>query len=57
VLTSQVSQVFYVKDNRDPDWACALKAKPKNVYDVGQGQGPDDDQAKLPRERASPIGS
>jgi hypothetical protein len=45
VLTSQVSQVFYIKDDRDPNWAYAVRTKPRNVYDVGQGQGPDDDQA------------
>jgi hypothetical protein len=42
VLTSQVEQVFYVEDERDPNWACAVRTKPRNVYDVGQGQGPDD---------------
>jgi hypothetical protein len=45
VLTSQVSQVFYVDDDRDPNWACAVRIKPRNVYDVGQGQGVDDEQA------------
>ena len=45
MLTFQVSQVFYVNDDRDPDWACAVRIKPKNVYDIGQGQGADDDQA------------
>jgi hypothetical protein len=45
VLTSQVSQVFYVDDDKDPDWACAVTTKPRNVYDVGQGQGADDEQA------------
>ena len=44
VLTSQVSQVFYVNDDKDPDWACVVKTKPKNVYDVGQGQRADDNQ-------------
>jgi hypothetical protein len=42
VLTSQVDHVFYVEDERDRDWACAIKTKPKNVYDVGQGVGPHD---------------
>jgi hypothetical protein len=37
VLTSQVSQVFYVKDDMDPDWACTARTKPRNVYDIGQG--------------------
>jgi hypothetical protein len=44
VLTSQVEQVFYVEDERDPDWACAVRTKPRNVYDIGQGQGSDDEQ-------------
>ena len=44
MLTSQVSQVFLVKDYRDPDWACAVRTKPRNVYNIGQGQGADDDQ-------------
>jgi hypothetical protein len=44
VLTSQVEQVFYVEDERDPDWACAVRTKPRNVYNIGQGQGPDDEQ-------------
>jgi len=43
VLSSQVSQVYYVKDARHPDWAVVVKTKPRNVYDVGQGEGTDDD--------------
>jgi hypothetical protein len=39
VLTSQVDQVFYVEDERNPDWVCAMRTKPRNVYDVGQGEG------------------
>jgi hypothetical protein len=35
VLTSQVEQVFYVEDERDPNWACVMRIKPINVYDVG----------------------
>jgi hypothetical protein len=34
VLTSQVEQVFYVEDERDPDWACAVRTKPRNVYEL-----------------------
>ena len=45
VLTSQVEQVFYVEDERNPDWACTARTNPRNVYDVDQGQGPDDNQA------------
>jgi hypothetical protein len=43
-LTSQVKQVFYIKDERNPDWACDVRTKPRSVYDVGQGQGLDDDE-------------
>jgi hypothetical protein len=39
MLTTQVDQVFYVGDERDPDWACAVRTKPNNVYDVGHGEG------------------
>jgi hypothetical protein len=39
VLTTQVDQVFYVEDERDLDWACNVRTKPNNVYDVGYGEG------------------
>jgi hypothetical protein len=39
VLTSQVDQVFYVEDGRNPNWVCAVRTKPHNVYNVGQGEG------------------
>jgi hypothetical protein len=39
VLTSQVDQVFYVEDGRNPNWVCAVRTKPRSVYDVGQGKG------------------
>ena len=42
MLMSQVDQVFYVEDERDRDWACAIKTKPRNVYDVGRGEGSHD---------------
>lgn len=42
VPTSQVDQVFYVEDERNPDWACAMWTKPRNVYNVGQGEGSHD---------------
>ncbi|XP_059451109.1 uncharacterized protein LOC132181901 [Corylus avellana] len=42
VLTSQVDQVFYVENERNPYWACAVRTKPRNVYDVGQGQRSDE---------------
>jgi hypothetical protein len=44
VLTSQVEYVFNVEDERNSNWACTIRTKPRNVYDVGQGQGPDDDE-------------
>jgi len=42
VLTSQVDQVFYVEDERNPDWACDVRTKPRNIYDDGQGDGSHD---------------
>jgi hypothetical protein len=42
VLTSQVDQVFYVEDERNPDWVCTVRSKSRNVYDVGQGEGSHD---------------
>jgi hypothetical protein len=35
VLTSQDDQVFYVEDERNPDWVCAVRTKLRNFYDVG----------------------
>jgi len=43
VLSSQVSQVYYVYDDRNPDWCCVIRIKPRNVYDVGQGKGNNDE--------------
>jgi len=48
LLTSQVDQVFYVKDERNPDWPCAVRTKPRKVYNVGQGEGPNDAHATYP---------
>jgi hypothetical protein len=45
VLTSQVDQVFYVEDGRNPDWFCSVRTKPQNVYNVGQGEGSHDEGA------------
>jgi hypothetical protein len=39
LLISQVDQVFYVEDGRNPNWVCAVRTKPRNVYDVGHGEG------------------
>jgi hypothetical protein len=42
VLTSQVDQVFYVEDGRNLNWVGAVRTKPRNVYDVGQGERSND---------------
>jgi hypothetical protein len=42
MLTSLMDQVFYVEDEREPDWACTVRTKSWNVYDVGHGEGPHD---------------
>jgi hypothetical protein len=42
VLTSQVDQVFHVEDERNPGWACIVRTKPRNVYNVIQGEGSHD---------------
>jgi hypothetical protein len=31
------SQVYYVADERNPNWDVAEKIKPRDVFDVGQG--------------------
>jgi hypothetical protein len=43
VLTSQVDQVFYVEYGTNPNWVCAVRTKPCNVYDIGQGDGSNED--------------
>jgi hypothetical protein len=35
VLSSQVLQVYYVRDDKNPDWCCVVRTKPRNVYDAG----------------------
>ena len=35
MLTSQVEQVFYVKDERDPNWAYAVRNNFKNLVRKG----------------------
>lgn len=42
MLTSQVDHVFYVKNERNLDWVCFVKTKPRKVYGVGQGEGSHD---------------
>jgi hypothetical protein len=41
VLPSQISQVYYVQDPIHPNWNVAVKTKPRNVYDVGEGESSD----------------
>ena len=47
VLTSQVSQVSYVKDMRHKDWAVVARAKPREVFDVGINASHDDDDDEV----------
>jgi hypothetical protein len=41
VLPNQVSQVYYVEDPKNLNWAVAIRTKPRNVYDVGSGESED----------------
>jgi hypothetical protein len=41
VLPNHVSQVYYVEDPKNPNWAVDVMAKPRNVYDVGSGESDD----------------
>ncbi|KAF5442008.1 hypothetical protein F2P56_036986 [Juglans regia] len=43
VLSSQVSQVYYVADERCPNWVVVVKTKPRDVYDTGEEEVTDDD--------------
>jgi len=43
ILSSQVSQLYYVHDDRNPDWCCVVRTKLRNVYDVGEGEGNNDE--------------
>jgi len=43
VLSSQVSQVYYVEDEKHPGWAIIVRTKPRPVYDVSQQEGHIDD--------------
>ena len=42
MLSSHVLQVFYIADERHPNWSCVVRTKPQNVYDIGEGKGNDD---------------
>jgi hypothetical protein len=43
VLSSQVSQVYYVANERNPNWVVVVKTKPRDVYDVGEGHVDEND--------------
>lgn len=34
VLATQVEQVYYVKDTKDPNWQVVVKTKPRDLYDL-----------------------
>lgn len=34
VLASQVEQVYYIQDNKNPDWQMVVKTLPRNFYDI-----------------------
>jgi hypothetical protein len=47
VLASQVSQVYYIKGLKDPNWATVIETKPRNFFDVPEGEAEahvDDDE-------------
>jgi hypothetical protein len=33
--------VYYVEDPKIPNWVVVVKTKPRNVYDVGNGESKD----------------
>jgi hypothetical protein len=37
--------VYYVQDLIHPNWNVAVKTKPRNIYDVGEGEGHNYDEA------------
>jgi len=43
ILSSQASQVYYVADERNPNWVVVITTKPRDVYDIGEGQANEDD--------------
>jgi hypothetical protein len=47
VLPNQVSQVYYVQNPKNPNWAVAERTKPRNVYDVGSGESENYAQAAV----------
>lgn len=43
ILSFQASQVYYVADERNPNWVVIFTTKPRDVYDVGEGEANEDD--------------
>jgi hypothetical protein len=43
ILSSQASQVYYIADERNPNWVVVVTTKPRDVYDIGEGQANEDD--------------
>ena len=35
VFSSQVKQVFYVRDPKNENWSTVIKAKPRDLFDMG----------------------
>jgi hypothetical protein len=57
VLTTQVEHVFYIKNEMNPNCACAVRINPRNVYDVSKGQRSDNDEPNYHESEPSfPIG-
>ncbi len=42
ILSYQASQVYYVTDDRNPNWVAVVHTKARDVYDVGQGESNED---------------
>lgn len=43
IMSSQADQVYYVADERHPNWLVVVKTKPRDVYDLGDDEVFDDD--------------
>ena len=35
LFSSQVEQVFYVQDLKNENWSTVIKARPKDLFDMG----------------------
>jgi hypothetical protein len=43
VLSTQVSQIYYVANEINLNWVVVAMTKPRDMFDVGKGEGNDDD--------------